>query len=56
MGKEIITLANRGFSAGEQGLQWNGHDKNGNIASSGVYFCSVQYKNQLKTNKMVLIR
>jgi flagellar hook assembly protein FlgD len=56
MGKEIIKLADRVFTAGEQDLQWNGYDKNGNIVSSGVYFCSVQFKNQLKTNKMILVR
>ena len=38
LGREIVTLVNREYSAGHQNVTWRGTDASGNKVGSGVYF------------------
>ncbi|MFC1898653.1 lectin like domain-containing protein [Candidatus Cloacimonadota bacterium] len=40
-GQKVITLENRTMEAGVHNVVWNGTDKNGRIAPSGIYFSSM---------------
>ena len=43
-------------SAGRHSINWNGLDNNGSPVSAGVYFYSVQTKNNFETKKMILLK
>jgi hypothetical protein len=55
-GQEIAVLANQAFSTGTHRVVWNGRDKRGNEAASGIYFYTMKTDRQVLTNRMVLIR
>jgi flagellar hook assembly protein FlgD len=40
-GREVYTLANRAFQAGEHSLTWDGRDNSGSQVARGVYFARV---------------
>ena len=54
-GNQIQTLECNDCQAGKNSLQWNGIDKAGNKASSGVYYYEVRYGNATQSRKMIVI-
>ena len=40
---------------GEYSLTWNCLTNSGSKALPGIYFCSIRFNNQVKTNRMILI-
>lgn len=61
-GKEIKSVNLGTQSAGTHSVSWNGIDKNGSPASSGVYFYTIRIKSLetsdefIKTSKMLLLK
>jgi hypothetical protein len=56
LGRNVKTLADRKFEAGEHAIVWDGTDENGIDASSGVYFYRLSTDGCRATQKMVLLR
>ena len=54
-GNQIQTLECNDCHAGKNTLQWNGIDKAGNKASSGVYYYEVRYGKEVLSKKMIVI-
>jgi hypothetical protein len=50
-GREIATLTNKEFDAGEHSIQFNAND-----LSTGVYFYRLQAGNFIEQKKMILIK
>ena len=42
-GRQIRTLADRAFPAGEHSLTWDGSDDSGSQVARGVYFARIEY-------------
>ncbi len=57
-GREVFTLANRAFQAGEHSLTWDGRDNSGSQVARGVYFARVITKdgNLNKAGKVIVLR
>lgn len=55
-GREVITLVEKNKVAGSYTTTWNGKDQFGNNVASGMYLTVVKFKNQVKTNKIILMR
>ena len=57
-GREVYTLANRAFQAGEHSLTWDGRDNSGSQVARGVYFARVITKdgNLNKAGKVIVLR
>jgi len=55
-GREVITLIDAERQAGAHNIIWNSRDKFGMQAASGMYFYRIQYKGQVLTGKMILMR
>ena len=56
LGKEVRTLLDKEFPAGEYTIEWDGKDSNGNILNSGVYFIKMKANGFQKTIKTVLLK
>ncbi|MBN2010364.1 Ig-like domain-containing protein [candidate division KSB1 bacterium] len=56
MGQEIATLVDEQREAGYHTAIWNGLDKNGNRATSGVYYYRIIAGSFVHTKKMVLMK
>ena len=56
MGRTIKEHLFEEVSAGRHSINWNGLDNNGSSVSAGVYFYSVQTKNNFETKKMILLK
>lgn len=56
VGREVVTLADRGFRAGRHTLDWGGVDDRGARLSSGVYFVRMNSGTYQSTKKIVLSR
>ncbi|MFC1555958.1 FlgD immunoglobulin-like domain containing protein [candidate division KSB1 bacterium] len=56
LGKEVATVTNQGFAAGEHSVKWNGRNSFGSQVSSGMYFYRIEAGTFVKTMKMVLLR
>jgi len=56
MGKEVITLVNEKQTGISYQVVWNGRNKYGKEASSGVYFYRLKTDAFSQTRKMILIR
>ena len=54
-GNQIQTLECNDCHAGKNTLQWNGIDKAGNKASSGVYYYEVRYGKATQARKMIIV-
>jgi hypothetical protein len=52
----VRTLLEGELPAGEQAISWDGHDRNGKIVASGVYFYELLVGNKAERKKMTLIR
>ncbi len=55
-GQEVSKLINEVQSGGEYSVVWNGEDKNGLEATSGIYFYCLMANEFISIKKMVLIR
>jgi len=55
-GRMIRSLVNGHLPAGMHEVTWNGRDRNGATAASGVYFYRLVAGGILETKKMVLLR
>jgi hypothetical protein len=56
IGQEIAVLLNMQKEHGYHSTSWNGIDRNGKPASSGVYFARMTTKNFSQTKKMLLLK
>jgi hypothetical protein len=56
LGQEIVTLVDADYQPGVYDVQWNGRDSYGNQVQSGVYISRLETENQVKSNKMLLIK
>ncbi|HEX9970717.1 MAG TPA: T9SS type A sorting domain-containing protein, partial [bacterium] len=55
-GQQIITLEQDERKPGIYRVEWNGMDQAGIEVTSGVYFCHLYYRNELKTIKLVKVK
>lgn len=55
-GKLVITLANKEQPAGWHEIQWNGTNQYGKEMPGGIYLSRVTVGNEVKTNKLILLR
>jgi len=55
-GRQVRTLANRGFPVGNHAVEWNGRDETGRALASGTYLirCKTDYAS--RTQRVMLIR
>lgn len=56
VGEKIIRLVDQEFNAGRNEIIWNGKNQNGSSVQSGVYFYSIKTMNEIKADKMILIK
>ncbi len=56
LGQKILTLVDSGKRAGIHSVEWNGRNRNGIRADSGVYFYKLEVNNSMQTRKMILLR
>jgi len=56
MGREICTLADRQYSAGNHEVFWNGTDRHGRTVSSGIYICRMVVKGKVFNRKITVMR
>ncbi len=55
-GKEVIALVKQRQAPGLHEVIWNGRDKHGRLASSGVYFYQLSTESQQQMRKLVFLR
>lgn len=55
-GELVRTLVNGQLEAGAHDIVWDGASNNGGQAASGVYFYETRYGNEVKVNKMALVK
>jgi flagellar hook assembly protein FlgD len=55
-GRLVDVLVDEARPAGVYTETWNGRDRLGNAAASGVYFCRIVAGDLVRTRKMVLLR
>lgn len=56
MGRQVKTLANDLYSAGEHSVKWHGINSAGQQVASGVYFYRIRTPEEVRVRKMVLLR
>ncbi|MGH8004107.1 MAG: FlgD immunoglobulin-like domain containing protein, partial [Limisphaerales bacterium] len=56
LGQRVHTLVNEFQSAGEHSVLWDGRDAGGNAVASGVYFFKVDAGNQIRVQRMTLLK
>ncbi len=55
-GREIVTLADNHYSAGNYMVDWNGEDNFGNIVASGIYLYRIKAGDFVESKKMILLK
>lgn len=55
-GRRVKTLAHRPISAGDYHLTWDGTDRHGQAACSGIYFLRITSRNHRSIQKIILVR
>jgi hypothetical protein len=55
-GKQIVNLLNCEFSAGRHRVTWDGEFAENKPATSGIYFCRVEFGDQNLTQKLILLK
>jgi hypothetical protein len=55
-GQKVRTLVDEHQSAGEKEVSWDGRDRQGNYAASGVYFYKLRAGQSCATKKMLLMK
>ena len=56
LGQRVATLLDAVGDQGPHVITWDGRDSRGHALAPGIYFCSLQGKNQFATRKIALIR
>jgi hypothetical protein len=56
LGQEINRIYNRYTDAGEVSVIWDGKDNSGNAVASGIYLYAVRTDDEVKINKMLLLK
>ena len=56
LGRQVKTLADRKFEAGEHSVVWDGTDETGMAQSSGIYFYRLASGDRQITQEMILLR
>jgi len=56
LGQEVAVLIDEPASAGNYTVRWEGIDKNGTKAASGIYFYRLETDSKIKTKKMVMLK
>jgi hypothetical protein len=56
LGQEIITLADETQRAGQKSVIWNGNNVFGQMVSSGLYICTLQTPEFVKSIKLLLVK
>jgi PKD repeat protein len=56
LGRQVIQLYDEHADAGEYYFNWNGVDNEGNLASTGVYFCIIQIGGEYVRLKMLFLK
>jgi len=56
LGQRVVTLLEEPLGAGRYQITWDGTDRAGNRAASGIYFCRLQAGRWNQTRRLVLIR
>ncbi|MBN1999696.1 hypothetical protein JW935_19230, partial [candidate division KSB1 bacterium] len=59
-GRKVKTLVNRTLDSGTHDISWRSRDDNGNVVSSGMYFCKIQVRGQSNkyhgSKKMIFLK
>jgi hypothetical protein len=55
-GRPVRTLLDERLDAGTYKIQWDGRDRMGNRAASGVYFCRLGFQGQAVVRKITLLK
>jgi hypothetical protein len=55
-GRRVADLIGKVEKKGRHSVTWNGKDKTGAAAASGIYFCKLRAGNAAETRKIVLVR
>ncbi len=55
-GRTIKTLVDKRLTAGNYQFEWDGTDAKQKPMASGIYFYQIQFKNQILTRKLVLLK
>ncbi|MGQ9664096.1 MAG: FlgD immunoglobulin-like domain containing protein [bacterium] len=55
-GRMVKSLINGKIAKGEHNIFWNGRDENNRALSSGIYFLKVDYKDEVFTRKIIMIK
>jgi len=56
LGQKIVTLLDKKLTAGQHAVIWDARDQAGATVSSGVYFYQIQFNDQVRTAKMILMQ
>jgi flagellar hook assembly protein FlgD len=56
LGEKVRTLVKQRQPAGYYEVKWDGRDRFGNTAGSGIFFYQIQAAEYVKSRKMVLLR
>ena len=56
LGQNIRTLVDARYQAGYHSVRWDGTDRNGKLAASGIYFYQLQAGTFSQLKKMILLR
>ncbi len=56
LGRRVVRLVNEFQKAGEHTIQWNGRDRRGNEAASGIYFYRISADDRVQSKKMLLLK
>jgi hypothetical protein len=55
LGRKVATLVDEFLKAGHKRVEWNGTDRDGNRAASGIYFYRLSVEDFSETRKMLLL-
>ena len=55
-GQHVLNLIDENISAGYHSIEWNGRDKRGGVLSSGIYFVSIKFSNQMMRKKVTFLK
>lgn len=56
LGQPVVTLADGQLAVGPHSVRWDGSDRNGHPAASGVYLYRLSAGNDSQTRKMILLK
>jgi hypothetical protein len=56
LGRQVITLTDRTYTAGTHQVVWDGRSQDGTDVASGVYFASLRSGESIVTRKLMLLR